>query len=388
MRYLTATLGIFAAVLISTSPGRTASTGTIEGRVENATLEAPQADVRVTLSGVEGSGRTSVRRSAITDARGRYAFEGLRTGEETIYALDARYKGGLYAGRPITLPSDTQRKPVIDSTLRVWEPTTDPAAVIVVRDDMFVVPTEGGVGVIESVTIVNQTDLGYVGRRGGAGGGESAPSFGFALPTGAEEGGVQVRDSNLDIPALIPTDFGFGITAAIPPGETRITFSYRVPGSAGTFDLSRTALYGTAESSIYAAPPLELESNRLVERGTVTLSDRTYRRWTTRSGLDAGDPIQVIARAEANFSPWLIAGIVSVVVLALLIGVVAFFRARRPREPDVPPDPKTNGRRERYLREIAELDISYRRGAIGQDEWMARRKELKARLDEGAGSSR
>jgi hypothetical protein len=271
--------------------------------------------------------------------------------------------------------------------LRVWEPTTDPAAVIVLRNDMFVVPTKGGVAVIESVTIVNQTDRGYVGRSGRDGDG-IAPSFGFALPAEAEQGGVRIRDSNLDIPALVRTDFGFGITAAIPPGETRVTFSYQVPGSGGSFDLSRTALYGTAESSIYAAPPLEIESNRLVERGTVTLSDRTYTRWTTRSRLDAGDPIQVIARAEANFSPWLVAGIVAAVVGALLIGAVAFFRAMRRREPKVPADPRANGRRERYLREIAELDISYSRGVIGQKEWMSRRNELKARLDEDVGSNR
>jgi hypothetical protein len=387
MRYLTAAIGIVIAALVSPSLGLAATTGRIEGHVENAATGKPQAGVRVTLSGIEGSGRRVVHESSVTGANGEYTFGGLPTGEETIYALDARYKGGLYAGRPITLPSDTRKRPVIDTTLRVWEPTTDAAAVILLRDDMFVVPAEGGVAVIESVTIVNQTNMGYIGRGSKDGDGASS-SFGFSLPAGAEQGGVRIRDSNLDIPALVPTDFGFGITVAIPPGKTRVTFSYQVPGDGGSFDLSRTALYATAESSVYAAAPLEIESNRLVERGTVTLSERTYTRWTTRSRLDAGDPIQVIARAETNFSPWLIAGIVATVVVALLIGAVAFVRAGRRGKPSVPTDPKTNGRRERYLREIAELDISYSRGVIGQEEWMTRRNELKARLDEEVGSGR
>lgn len=388
MRYLTAALGIFVAALIGIGPGQAAPTGRIEGRVENAATGKPQAGVRVRVSGVDGSGEPVVNRSEVTVSNGRYEFDRLPTGEEIIYALDAHYKGGLYAGRPITLPSDTRRRPVIDTTLRVWDPTTDPAAVIVLRDDLFVIPAEGGVGVIESVTIVNQTDFGYVGRRGGQKGDEAVPSFGFALPAGAEQAGVRIRDSNLDIPALVPTDFGFGITAAIPPGETRVTFSYRVPGSGGSFDLSRTTLYATAESSVYAASPLGIESNRLFEREQVTLSDRHYTRWTTRTGLDAGDPLQVVARAEARFGPGLIAGIVAAVVLALLIGAVAFLRARRPRGSPTRPDPSRNGKRERYLREIAELDISYSRGAIDQEEWISRRNEIKARLDEETGSNR
>jgi hypothetical protein len=389
MRYLTAALGIFVATLIGIGPGHAAPTGRIEGRVENAATGKPQPGVRVRISGIDGSGESIVNRTSVTGSNGRYEFARLPTGEEIIYALDAHYRGGLYAGRPITLPSDTRRRPVINTTLRVWDPTTNPASVVILRDDMFVVPAEGGVGVIESVTIVNQTDFGYVGRRGGQGNAEDVPSFGFALPAGAEQAGVRIRDSNLDIPTLIPTDFGFGITAAIPPGETRVTFSYRVPGSGGSFDLSRTALYSTAESSVYAASPLEIERNRLFERGNVTLSDRTYTRWTTRSGLDAGDPIQVVARAEARFGPGLIAGLVAAVLLAGVVGTTAFLRARRPRTgTPTRPDPSTNGKRERYLREIAELDISYSRGAIDQEEWISRRNEIKARLDEETGSTR
>jgi hypothetical protein len=390
MRYLTAAAGIFVVALIGMAPGHTATTGRIEGRVENAATGKLQSGVRITVSGIDGSGESVVNRSSMTGSNGRYAFDHLPTGEEIIYALDAHYKGGLYAGRPISLPSDTRERPVIDTTLRVWEPTSDPAAVIILRDNMFVVPAEGGVAVIESVTIVNQTDFGYVGRRGGQMEDSGAPSFGFALPPGAEQAGVQIRDSTLDIPALVSTDFGFGITAAIPPDETRVTFSYHVPGRGGSIDLSRNALYATAESSVYAALPLQIESNRLHERGQVTLSERTYTRWTTRSRLDAGDPIQVVARAEARFGPGLIAGIIAAVVLALAIGMVAFLRARRLRGPKPPPrpDPSANGRREQYLREIAELDISYSRGAIGEQEWISRRKEIKSRLDEETGSNR
>ncbi|MGH2807996.1 MAG: carboxypeptidase-like regulatory domain-containing protein, partial [Actinomycetota bacterium] len=259
---------ILASVLVANAGA--AELGTITGRVINQSTGEPQRGVTVILtSGTEdGSGRLS--RRAVTDRRGRYEFDELPTGQDRFYALDARFDGGTFAGRAISIPSDTTQTPVIETTLRVWDTTTDPGAVVIQRDDLFVISTDAGAAVIESVTIANVSDRAYIGRGRQIGGADaSGASVGFALPDGARN--VNIEDSDIDIPALVELDAGVAATVAFPPGETRVTFSYEIPGSGASVDLSRPALYPTLELSVFAKPPLEIRSNRLEEKDPVTL---------------------------------------------------------------------------------------------------------------------
>ena len=372
---------IFAPVLIAfllalgSAPGaaraEAASTGTIRGRVINETTGQPQPNVELTLTTGTEDGSGEVVATIRSNARGRYRFAGLATGEERFYALDARHDDGLFAGRPITLPSDTSRSPVVDSTMRVWDTTTDPAVIAVKRDDLFAVANEGGLGVIESVTILNTGDLAYIGRGSEMlGDSSSGVSLAFALPAGASE--VTVIDSDLDMPEIVPVDQGFGTTVAFPPGETQTTFSYRVPGEGGSYDLSRPALYTTLDLSIFAAPPLDIESNRLVDAEGVTLEGTRYTRWNSSDPIEAGDPLQAlaIARGAASSTPLIVTlgGIVTVGALGAL-----FMRSRRRPAPAI-------SDREALLEEVAKLDLDFGAGAIGRGPYEQRRTELMGRL--------
>ena len=352
-----------------------AGTGIIRGRVVNETTGKAQPGVELTLTtGTEdGSGETVA--TIRSDDRGRYLFADLVTGDDRFYALDARYEGGLFAGRPITLPSDTARRPIVDSTMRVWDTTTDPAVIAVKRDDLFVVANEDGLGVIQSVTILNNSDRAYIGRGSEmVGEAASGVSLAFALPPGASD--VNVFDSDLDMPEIVRVDQGFGTTVAFPPGETRTTFSYRVPGAGGSFDLSRPALYTTLELSIFAAPPLEIESNRLVPSEGVTLEGKRYERWTAEDPIEAGDPLQAlaIARSDASAVP-LVAAIAGVLIVVMAIGAVA--RARRRDPSRVAPSPEE---RAVLLEEVARLDLDFASGTIRQSEYDDRRADLIGRL--------
>lgn len=367
--------------LVPTSQTYGATTGTIRGKVVNASTNEAQPGARVVLTGGTESGVT-MERVARSDRRGRYRFEGLPTGDDRFYTVDARYDRGLFAGRALSLPSDTDEPPVIDTTIRVWPTTTDPTAIIIRRDDLFVIigdrPGGGGVGVIESVTVVNRTDLAYIGR-GANGSGEDAPgaSLGFALPDGAE--GIRIVDSDLDIPELVPSASGFAATVAIPPGQTSTTFSYEVPGSGGSFDLSRPALYPTLELAVFAAPPLEIESNRLHQTEGVTLSGTRYTKWETSDALDAGDPLQAlaIARSQLPVAPMVAVG-VGVLVLATLAAALAALRRTRVRaDAPVPAGIESDGD---LVSAIAELDLRRDEGRLDETEWAAQRDRLKARL--------
>lgn len=367
--------GVAAVAVTIRDRAEAAATGTIRGRVVNETTGKAQPGVELTLTTGTEDGSSETVATIRSDDRGRYLFADLVTGDDRFYALDARFEGGLFAGRPITLPSDTTRRPVVDSTMRVWDTTSDPAVITVKRDDLFAVANEDGLGVIESVTILNTSDLAYIGRGTEmVGDAASGVSLAFALPSGASD--VNVFDSDLDMPEIVEVDQGFGATVAFPPGETRTTFSYRVPGAGGSFDLSRPALYTTLELSIFAAPPLEIESNRLVPGDGVTLEGKRYERWAAEDPIEAGDPLQAlaIARSDASSLP-LVVAIAGVLVVVMAIGAVA--RARRRNPSRVVPGPEE---REVLLEEVARLDLDFASGTIRQPQYDDRRADLIGRL--------
>ncbi|MGH2748256.1 MAG: hypothetical protein ACRDKB_10070 [Actinomycetota bacterium] len=372
------TVGAFLAaglLAVAALPARAAPTGTIVGRIVNGATDKPQARVEVTLTSVRRGDDRPELTTVRSDDRGRYSFKGLTTGDDRLYALDARFDGGLFVGSPISLPDDTSDPPVIETTLRVWPTTSDPSVIRIERDDLFVVPDEGDIAVIESVRVVNDGELAYIGR-----GDENAQTLGFALPAGAEAGGVQIIDSSIDVPEIVRTSFGFATTIAIPPGETQVTYSYRLQGVTGAFDLSRPALYPIAELTVHAADPLAIDSPRLQPAGEIDL-ERIYARWSSEAPIDAGNPVPITATAEGGNTPWLVAGLVAIGALMTTGVVVAL--ARRKREPPerTRPVPKPRSR-EDVVAAIAELDLNYEAGEIGQQEWMSRRADLKDRLNE------
>jgi hypothetical protein len=374
-----------ALVVVSGLPAAAApkSNGVIRGRVINASTDDPQGGVEVTLTTTTADGTRPQRRGARTDGRGRYRFEGLGTGSDHVYALDAVFQGGLFAGRALTIPAQPSPAPVIDSTLRVWPTTTDETSILFERDDLFVRPFENGLSVIESVTVANSSEHAYIGRRGRGGGRrETAPSLGFALPAGADcrGGACGIVDASIDVPALVPQDYGFAATAAIPPGRTQITFSYRVAGGAGTFELSRVALYPTVQTSVYAVEPLEIRSDRLKPDGQRRVGRDLYRVWSTAGALDAGDSLPVLAVAEAGSQRSLIAGLGAAGAVIAGGVIVALVRRRRVRSASAPVAAPGPENRDDLLRAIAELDLRYEAGEVPPTDYNVARAELKSKL--------
>jgi hypothetical protein len=381
----TRVIGLIAGFVLASgalaTPAVAADVGTIRGRVVNGRNDKAIVRTQVVLTQSSESGaRPEILRTR-TDGRGNFEFADLPTGDEILYTLTARFDGGYYGGA-VRLPSDTSRRPVIETTLRVWPTIDDPAVIVLQRDAMFLSVSENGLDVIESVTVVNNSNRAYIGRGGSNDGPRS--SLGFAVPDNAELPQFPLIDSTIDIPGPMPSDFGFAITAAIPPGESRFTFAYRIPGSAGNYTIARAALYPTLNTLVHAEPPLSLSSNRLVRNGSVTIDDTTYDLWTSTQTTESGDTLQISATAEAD-GIGLGLGIAAAAVLIVGLIAVAFFRARRPPLPRGThtygghPVPET---REHLLSLIAALDLRYNGGDITEEEWTTRRAELKRRLNE------
>lgn len=382
--FAAATVIVICAIPV---PAGAAHTGTITGRALDGTTGKPQSGVRIRLQGGD-SGGDRITRWATTGADGRYSFKDLTTGDGRAYVVDAYFDGGFFPGRALRLPADTARPPVIDTTVKVWPTTTDPTVIRLAGDDLFAIPSKDGLGVIESVSVLNASAQAYIGRGGtsdagpGSGTPQSAPSLGFSLPDGATQ--VQVLDSNLDVPRLVAADFGFAMTVAVPPGESRITFGYRLDGETSQFDLSRNALYPTEEMSVYAKPPLTVQANRLTDAGERTISGTRYRLFQSGDPLESGDPVQVLVVADAGRPIGLFAGVAGFVVL-VIVGLAIGLRRRR--RPAAATQSKPPGDRDALLTEIARLDLEFENGGVSRGEWERERARLKKELTE-QGSTR
>ena len=374
---------LVAAAICLPAPARAAERGTIEGVVMNQSTGRPQAGVVVTLVGTSADLSESFERRATTDRRGRYRFRRLETGPEFFYTVDVVYGGGLYPSDALQIPDDTEDQPVIETTTRVWEPTTDPEVMLVRRNLTFAIPRGDSIAVVESLKIVNLSEEAYVGRGAELDATEPSSTFGLALPSGATQSTVAILQSSLTVPQLEPTSFGMALTAAIPPGETDLTYSYRSTGDGGSYDLSRTALYPVLEFSVLAEEPLRIESNRLSEDGRQRIDDTDYRRWTAADDLDPGDQVQMLAIADAGIAVGLIGGAAALGLL--LIGGLVFAILRRASrrkvtslEPAGRPSPAD---REELVMEIARLDLDYQAGKVEREQWESRRATLRSRLE-------
>ncbi|MEA2459911.1 MAG: hypothetical protein QOH90_88, partial [Actinomycetota bacterium] len=158
-----------------------APTGKIVGRVINQATHKGEAGVTVTLSRGTSSGTAGTEKTQ-TKSDGSYSFTGLKTGQDLFYAVDVEFQGGRFAGGVISLPSNTNKTPVVQTKLRVWPTTTDPQVIQLPRDDLFANQTGDTLGIIESVTVFNSSHKAYIGRGRENGGKSSTPSIAFSLP--------------------------------------------------------------------------------------------------------------------------------------------------------------------------------------------------------------
>jgi hypothetical protein len=359
--------------------------GTISGVVTNGTTNEPQQDVEVRLLGglrdEDGNFSQRISETAVSDRRGRFEFTDLPSGDDRAYALDATFDGGSFPGGVVTIPSDGD---VIEIEQKVWDTTTDPRAIVIQRNNMFVLRGEDRANVIDSYTIVNLSEQAYIGRgaatREGSEG-EPVPTLSFSFPEGSEN--IQVADSDLDIPELLNTETGVGITSAVPPNETRITFAYGLTVNTGQVDLSRRALYPILNLGVFAEPPFTIDSTRLTEDGEVTIEGETYTRYRSQESVTEGNSIPIIATAQGTNDTALIAGAVAAGVLVLVIVLLVLVRRRSRRSSARPvPAAPAEETRDDLLVAIARLDLEHRNGELDHDKWSARRAELKARLAE------
>lgn len=379
MRRLTVAAGV--TLLLLASPvafAQQPKKATIRGSVIHGKTGRPvaSAEVRVIGARSDGSGRV-FEDTGTTGKDGSYSFEvSVRPGLE--FALEAEYDNGLFVGDSVQVEKGEQ---VVD--IEVWDTTSDPSVITVTGDQMVIAQDESNTGVLELVSVQNESDRAYIGRGEsmGAASDEQSPTLGFSLPSQAIGQPIELIDSSLNRLYAVDASFGFAATVAIPPGETSATFRYLVSGVGGRYDLTKRALYPTESVSVLATEPLEIDSPRLQDEGIEKIGKENYRKWSSTNLFDAGDSIPVLAVAEGSASSSLWVGMLVGLGIMLILGAAGIAMRKRAN-----PTPKVKPARARprstqvLVSAIAELDLKHDGGELSDQEWSEQRARLKSQL--------
>src|SRR5439155_9303177 len=154
-------------------------------------------------------------------------------------------------------------------------------------------------------------------------------------------------------------------------------YNITVPRSG--WGMALPVVYATSNVDLLVDPALTLTGPGLTFRKSVTINKKVYRDYRG-ANLAPGTTLNANIAPASSTSVTLYLGLGALLVLVVVsaVGVPRILRRRRasgtgPAEGDPPPE------RERLIEEIAALDEAHAAGSIEEDDYAARRAELKNR---------
>jgi 5-hydroxyisourate hydrolase-like protein (transthyretin family) len=366
--------------------------GIIEGQVMNGTADAPSdsvAGLEVELYELTENSAEPVA-TTISDDDGRFHFEGLATDADLAYMFELEYQGIVYGAQSSFPVGDT----ILHVVATIHETTSSDDSLVVDRHHMILGFDSDVVTVRELYIFDNAGDRIYVGEEG--------TTLRFSLPDNA--GDLDFGDVEMEA-SMVATEEGFASTRRIPPGQTQVLYSYRVPYVGSPLTLRRTILYPTGNVDLLVpSTGVQVDTEQLAYDGLTTAGDDTYlhfyavdlaRDTTIEIGL-SGSP-QGAAVPLSSASPLLVAvreaAPAIALGLALLGGLLPFLQWRmRKRGAALPVESEVSGseaaemevelgvEQEELLRLIADLDDAYAEGLVKEKAYRQLREKMKKRL--------
>lgn len=386
------------------------TTGEIKGTVVTGTDEDPAADVEVTLESFSVEASLGAQ-TATTDAKGRFSFSDLPEGIAG-FQLSATYQDAVFRS-PVTGFTAGQ---TIDQALKVWRPTTDPAAVTLTDYIVWVDRENDGVAVQHDFSWANGTDTAYVG-------GDPSAVVSVPLPQGVSN--LQFLGTFLETPGDVVRQ-SYVSAAPIVPGTSTATLRYDAPPlTSMTLELP----FATTSLQVFVPQDVKVTAKALRLSGTVSDKNAagelvTYQVYAA-DNVAAGTTIDVaMSQGEApssssNTAMWILLVAGGLVLLAAIVTMLvrrssdargrsaATRTAARPmRAKARAVEPKANGHvaparaldngkglepegedPELIVEEIAALDLSFDRGLLDERTYKRLRVAAKDRLLRAEGSS-
>lgn len=346
----------------------------VSGRVVMGTKSAAlPTDLSVTIVGLDGN-RETYRTQVTPSADGIWATPGVTTVTQR-FVVAVVYKDVTYSN---ILEQGGSLDPAPD--LLIYEPTSNVSVVSVLSDTTTVVQgKEGGtLEVLQLLRMANSSDRTFVGTALSSGA-HPVAIVRVPVPQGAFD---VLPTDDMNRRGLGRTQEGIAATAPLLPGESTISYVYRVRAPRTGWQLRREVFYPTAKTDILIGPALELKAGPGFSFAeTVELGGKTYRRYRGEKllpgavlGVDIGHA------GAAGGGLWFgLVGIVAALIAVVIAGAV--IRRRRSRSGT---EDKSDTRAS-VVEQIALLDIEHEAGAISDDDHRNKREDMKSKLTGGFG---
>jgi hypothetical protein len=390
--------------------------GRITGQLIDATNSKKiLANQKVTLQVAQGTSTKDLA-TATTDAHGTYVFNNLSTDKTLTYVVYILFQGGQYTSSAVTLDTNASQT----TNLTVYEATTSTAKLAVLQATILMREPDVQHGTLTFSEIFFIRNLGtqaFVGTFNTDNGQHKPNALRFSLPGNAK---AITLGTGFDGYHTFQVDLGFATDAAIPPGESQFSFSYQVPYTGGTYDLSYTTVYPTVQLSVLIPTDIHADSGFLSSGGVITTSQHPFQSFQGND-LTMADQIHIQLQglptptSAQSTSPinattvWLI--VVVLVLLAIVLATYFLFAARlryraatsrrgrkaktsrtnshgktgrgvvelRPEIPRAETRPRDE-KHEALLQELLSLDQAFEAGKLSKTAYQERRAKAKARL--------
>lgn len=331
----------------------------------------PIAGVRVVLHRV-GTDRAGPLDSALTDARGRYAFRFVTSGSpDAIYFVSASYDGIAYFSVPLreTLTRGD------DALITVFDTTSGPVPIHVVGHHV-VLGTPDAQGRREAVEVFELGNDSSVTRVSG---GPDRPVWTGVLPDGVTN--ARLNPTGEIAPNAVSFDGGrVRLYAPISPGARQLSYAYQVPK--GALPLSIPIGQPTSVLEVLLEEPKATVSGApIAEVAATSTGGRTFRRF-----LGQNVPQQAVLRIDVPFTlgdaraQFVIA--ISIVCGLAMLGAIVVAARRRGGVAVAGGAPQSAAGT--LLQQITALDTRFEQAPAPSDEayaaYAAERAALKARL--------
>ncbi|WP_462137933.1 c-type cytochrome [Candidatus Mycalebacterium sp.] len=280
--------------------------GVFSGKVVNETTGKPAADVNILLSSFIAE-RLISERSETSGKQGGFRFEGLSW--SASHKISIQKDGVLYETDKMVF---APRRREIETTLPIYETTTDGGAIGLELAHMIVEPFEGGIRVAEFVEFVNRNKLAVVADNDD----KNSATLRFGIPEGAENlnfihgadsSSVSARTGSFVLPVL--------------PGLKKIVFSYLVPfQNTKQTAFTKTLEYNTSSFVVISSALQGVEVRGLGEKKQVSGEDgRVFLRWESKK-LVKGAKVKISVKSPPPDKPvWLLPAMVFALVLAFAV---------------------------------------------------------------------
>ncbi len=351
------------------------STTDIEGMVVNGTLNTNVPQISVHLIAIKGTTEKIIA-TVQTDNQGNFAFTGVTVDSSTVLLPQVTYQGVNYSGSPIRLSTNSSP---IHSKITIYNSTKKrpplSLSVVTLVFGGFQQSTQH-ISFLLLLKLHNPTNKTFI---------PTQPSNGqvknivlLPLPLGVDDVGLQ---SGLDINQVIQVNGGIASITPIVPGNTTISYSFRIHYHNSNVDIPLHFIYPISTTQIlYSPSQVKVSASGFHPDTTLILNGKrfdvllksTLPPDSTISVHLAGLPKSTSLQRVAFFirkHVQVIAGILIAIAAALTPVIYVFLRSHR--QEDGSPNAVDT-----LIARIAELDDAYELETIDRASYTRERERL------------